>query len=93
LNRTLRLDPRTFHPSALAPAVTWLARGGIVAFPTDTLYGLAVDPFSPDAVAALFDLKGRASHAAIPLLAASRAQVESWFGRMEGATAKATESI
>ena len=31
-------------PRAIAQAVEVLAAGGVVAFPTDTLYGLAVDP-------------------------------------------------
>ncbi len=40
-------------------AVNILCRGGVVAFPTETYYGLAVDPFNPDAVLKLFNLKGR----------------------------------
>ena len=59
----------------LEPAATWLKGGGIVAFPTDTFYGLAVDPGSDAAVGALFDLKGRDATAAIPLIAASTRQV------------------
>ncbi|HEX5070478.1 MAG TPA: L-threonylcarbamoyladenylate synthase [Vicinamibacterales bacterium] len=76
----LRVDPSTCQVRDLAPAVDWLRAGGIVAFPTDTLYGLAVDATSEDAVAALFDLKGRGAHAALPFVAASRAQVASWCG-------------
>ena len=34
--------------------------GGIVAYPTETFYGLAVDPFNEDALRSLFHLKGRA---------------------------------
>jgi L-threonylcarbamoyladenylate synthase len=64
----------------LAPAAAWLRQGGIVAFPTDTLYGLAVDAASDEAVAALFELKGRQAEAALPFVAASRAQVEAWCG-------------
>lgn len=40
-------------------AVRVLRAGGIVAFPTETSYGLAVDPFNPLALAALFALKKR----------------------------------
>ena len=40
-------------------AVSVLAQGGIVAFPTETFYGLAVDPFNETALAELFRLKGR----------------------------------
>ncbi len=34
-------------------------RGGIIAYPTETFYGLGVDPFSTDALERLFKLKGR----------------------------------
>ncbi len=43
----------------------------MVVFPTETFYGLAVDPTQPDAVAAVFDLKGRPAGLALPLVAAS----------------------
>lgn len=43
-----------FRQAALA-----IARGEVVAFPTETYYGLAVDPFNPTAIAQLFRLKGR----------------------------------
>jgi L-threonylcarbamoyladenylate synthase len=76
----VNVDPRSFSARDLQPAVAQLARGGIVAFPTDTFYGLAVDPTSAQAVAALFELKGRQADAAIPLVAGSREQVEAWCG-------------
>jgi L-threonylcarbamoyladenylate synthase len=76
----VRVDPASFGASDLQPVVAHLARGGIVAFPTDTFYGLAADPASSDAIAALFALKGRQADAAIPLVAGSRAQVEAWCG-------------
>lgn len=47
-----------------------LRAGGVVAFPTDTLYGLAADPRREDAVARVFSLKGRDAAAAMPLIAA-----------------------
>lgn len=60
--------------AAIAAAIDVLGRGGIVAYPTDTLYGLAADPTSDRAMARLFDLKGRDSTRAIPLIAASLEQ-------------------
>lgn len=36
-----------------------LSEGGVVLYPTDTLYGLAVDPSNTDALATLYELKGR----------------------------------
>jgi L-threonylcarbamoyladenylate synthase len=65
---------------AIAAAVAHLQKGGIVAFPTDTFYGLAVDPRSEDAVAALFALKRRDPDVALPLIAASLAQAERAVG-------------
>jgi L-threonylcarbamoyladenylate synthase len=72
----------------LQPAVDWLRAGGIVAFPTDTFYGLAVDPRSLSAVRALFDLKGRGAQAALPFVAADRRQVERWCGALSPSNAR-----
>ena len=65
---------------ALIDAVIVLARGGIVAIPTDTLYGLAVDPLSPAALARLMTVKGRPSERAVALIAADMAQVVADLG-------------
>ena len=60
-------------------------RGGVVAFPTDTLYGLAVDPRRDDAIERLFALKARAPDAAVPLIAAGLEQAAQagTFGEQE----------
>jgi len=60
----------------LAEAVAVIRRGGVVAFPTDTLYGLAADPRSAEAVDRVLALKGRASAQTIALVAANLPQVE-----------------
>lgn len=46
-------------PKALAEAAAILRRGGLVAFPTETVYGLGADAANPHAVAALYRAKGR----------------------------------
>jgi L-threonylcarbamoyladenylate synthase len=51
-----------------------LRAGGVVAFPTDTLYGLAVDPRRSDAAERLFALKGRDPSVAVPFVAATLEQ-------------------
>jgi L-threonylcarbamoyladenylate synthase len=48
--------------------------------PTDTLYGLAVDPRQADAVARVFSVKGRGAERALPLIAADTAQVIAHIG-------------
>lgn len=47
-----------------------IAVGGVVGLPTDTVYGLAVDPFSEAAISRLFELKGRPHDRPIALLVA-----------------------
>lgn len=54
----------------LAFAAAVLQRGGVIAFPTETVYGLAADPASLVGVASVFDLKGRPPGEALPLIAA-----------------------
>lgn len=54
--------------------------GGVVAIPTDTLYGLAADPFNGPAVQRLFQIKRRDPERAIPLIAANAAQVRLTLG-------------
>ncbi len=60
----------------LPEAAALIRSGQIVAIPTDTVYGLAADPFQPAAVERLFRLKGRPEHKPILLLVDSRQQVE-----------------
>ena len=59
----------------LAAAVDAVRRGGVVAFPTETFYGLAVDPQSSAAVAKVFAIKQRPADQMLPLIAADAAQV------------------
>jgi L-threonylcarbamoyladenylate synthase len=51
-----RVNP---HPPDIARAADCLRRGGLVAFPTETVYGLGVHALNRDAVRRLFDAKGR----------------------------------
>jgi len=48
-------------PDAIATAIRCLAAGGLVAFPTETVYGLGTDATNGDAVARLYLAKGRPS--------------------------------
>ena len=64
------------HPdrAAIALAVEALRAGCVVGYPTDTLYGLAVDPRDGRAVERLFAVKGRDARVAVPLVAADLEQ-------------------
>ena len=56
-------------------AVQCLKSGGIIAIPTDTVYGLGADPFNADAVQKLYTIKGRPDGKPIPLVLSSVANV------------------
>jgi L-threonylcarbamoyladenylate synthase len=56
------------HICAIPHAVDILQHGGLVAFPTDTVYGLATLPFTAEDVERLFSAKGRSNARAIAIL-------------------------
>jgi tRNA threonylcarbamoyl adenosine modification protein (Sua5/YciO/YrdC/YwlC family) len=56
---------------AVTAAAAALARGELVVLPTDTVYGIAADAFSPDSVQALLDAKGRGRQMPPPVLVAT----------------------
>jgi L-threonylcarbamoyladenylate synthase len=72
-------------PAAVARAAELLRDGAVVAVPTDTVYGVAADPFQAGAVERLFALKERPVSVAIPVLVAGPEQVESVAGDLEPA--------
>ena len=51
-------------------AADTLAQGGVVAIPTDTLYGLAADALNPDALDRVYAAKGRPADMPLPVLVA-----------------------
>ena len=76
------VDPRALKIDDLAPAIAVLRNGGVVAFPTETFYGLAADPRLASAVKKIFSLKRRPADQALPLIAASIEQVGDHVGTM-----------
>jgi L-threonylcarbamoyladenylate synthase len=77
--RRVAIDAHQPDPTVLEEAATLIRAGGIVAMPTDTLYGLAADPFSGAAVERIFAVKGRSAERALPLIAADIEQIERWL--------------
>ncbi len=61
----------SFSPRLLNQAVQLLRDGGVVAFPTDTVYGVGVDPFQAEAVRKLYRIKGRPENKPIAILLGS----------------------
>lgn len=71
--KTLQID--WDHPANLQSSVRslqgTLKSGGVIAFPTDTFYGLGADPFNASAVSRLFEIKQRPKSKPILVLVAS----------------------
>ncbi len=67
---------RTDDPGAYDHAFELLRAGGLVAFPTDTVYGLGALAFDEHAVRRIYTAKGRSHEKAIPILVADAAGLE-----------------
>jgi len=57
--KVLQVDPANPDPATIALAAEQLRRGQLVAFPTETVYGLGANALIPGAVARVFTAKGR----------------------------------
>ncbi|MBR0344881.1 MAG: Sua5/YciO/YrdC/YwlC family protein, partial [Rudaea sp.] len=64
---------------ALDSAVAALRAGGVIAYPTEAVFGLGCDPWNEAAVTRLFALKRRPPTQGVLLIAADVAQVEEFI--------------
>jgi L-threonylcarbamoyladenylate synthase len=55
-------------PQHIMQAAECIKQGGLIAYPTETVYGLGVDPFNGQALLRLFEAKGRAAEKALIVL-------------------------
>jgi L-threonylcarbamoyladenylate synthase len=65
--RILRINPEDPDPEILEEALSVLRKGGLVIYPTDTVYGLGADPMNPEAVDKVHEAKRRTGKP-LPLL-------------------------
>lgn len=63
----------------IATAARALRDGGVIAYPTEGVYGLGCDPRNRDAFTRLFDLKQRPPTQGVLLIGADFAQIEPWI--------------
>lgn len=87
----LIVDPVSPDPAVIRRAAEVLRGGGLAIIPTDTLYGLAANPFDPAAVVRVFTVKRRDAGQGLPLIAADRAQVERVLGPLSADAARLAE--
>jgi L-threonylcarbamoyladenylate synthase len=68
--------------AVLSRCKTVIDAGGVIAYPTDTFYGLGVNPRNPQAVGKVFAIKGRKADQPILLLLHDRIDVSSWVSEV-----------
>ncbi len=67
----IRIDPRKPVREQVEPAARIVAQGGLVVYPTDTVYGLGTNPLDEEAVRRLFQAKRRPPGKPVPILVSS----------------------
>lgn len=68
----LKVDANKPNPEDIEKAVEVLKKGGLIAFPTDTVYGIGADIFDKDAIERIFSAKGRDSRKPLQVLIADK---------------------
>jgi L-threonylcarbamoyladenylate synthase len=75
MRQVLRVDPNaplTNHSKRIRDI---LEAGGVIAFPTDTYYGLGVNPFSEKGIRRIFEIKSRAYDKPLLVLIGTKSQI------------------
>lgn len=68
MSNVLGIDPSQPSVKLIEEVVEVIKRGGVVIYPTETLYGIGANPFCPEAVQRVYDMKGRDEDKPIPFL-------------------------
>ena len=76
MTKILRIDPRVPEEAIIQEAAQALREGRLIAFPTDTLYGLGANAMDPQAIEAVFSAKGRPQDKPLIVLARDLSMVE-----------------
>lgn len=76
--RIVLMNPQTFAPD-VAEAVATLRRGGLILYPTDTIWGIGCDATNAEAVAKVFALKQREESKSLITLFDSADRVSRYF--------------
>lgn len=75
--KTIKVDPESPQPERIEEAARVIREGGLVVFPTDTVYGLGADAFNEEAVGRVFEVKRRSRDKPLSILVADFSEIES----------------
>jgi len=80
----VRLDPERPNRDLIEPAASIIRNGGLVAFPTETVYGLGADAMNEAAVRRIFEAKGRPADNPLIVHVCSTEMLETAAGKLTG---------
>lgn len=75
MTQVLKINPDTPEPEIVEAAAQVLRGGGLVAYPTETVYGIAASAFVIDTIARVYDVKQRPFNQALPVQVADKADI------------------
>jgi L-threonylcarbamoyladenylate synthase len=86
--KIFRIDPKAPSKEIILEAVKVLASGGVILFPTLSLYGLGADAFDPSAIARVFEIKQRPASKPLLVLVRDMNDLRSLVKDVPGAAQK-----
>jgi L-threonylcarbamoyladenylate synthase len=89
----LKINPAHPESERIHRAAEIIMSGGVIGYPTETVYGLGANAFLPDAVERIFTLKQRVASQAILLIAADLDQVAQLVSEMPNVALRLAESF
>lgn len=93
VSRILTCDTEDRRAEAVAAAVTTVGAGDCLVMPTDTVYGIGADAFSPQAVRVLLAAKGRGRAMPPPVLIGSHAVLRALADEVDGHAERLAETF
>lgn len=75
MTEVLKINPDAPEPDVVEAAARVLRGGGLVAYPTETVYGLAASAFVIDTIARVYDVKQRPFNQALPVQIAKKSDI------------------
>ena len=87
------METKYYNEEQLKEAAQALKSGDLVAFPTETVYGLGANALLPDAVKQVFSVKGRPQDNPLIVHVSSFEQVKTYVDNFHPATAKIVENF